>query len=158
MIDSAPGVLQSGSGRDSATTTITTIASLPEKFSSRAEFTDALLAKGLNRASAQWLAQSTEQAGDQWRFALDLDEMRALILDYMALDLWSVVENPSGRLRVHLVIGDRSSSYSPADRSRAAAIQAANHRVTVDVLPAGHWVHVDDPDGLLRVLQDRIRD
>ena len=28
--------------------------------------------------------------------------------------------------------------------------------ITVDVLPAGHWVHVDDPDGLLNVLINRL--
>jgi pimeloyl-ACP methyl ester carboxylesterase len=89
-------------------------------------------------------------------FALDLDEIRALILDYFARDLWPVVEHPPGVARIHLVIGDRSDSYSPADRERAARIASSNGRVTVDVLPAGHWVHVDDPDGLLRMLIHRI--
>jgi pimeloyl-ACP methyl ester carboxylesterase len=73
-------------------------------------------------------------------------------LDYYAQDLWSVIEKPPGETRVHLVIGERSTSFSEADRNRAAQIAAANGRVTVDVLPAGHWVHVDDPEGLLDVL------
>ena len=89
------------------------------------------------------------------RFMPDLNEIRALILDYFARDHWPVVEQPPGAPHVHLVIGDRSDSYSPADR-RAARIASTNERVTVDILPAGHWVHVDDPEGLLRKLLDHV--
>jgi hypothetical protein len=69
---------------------------------------------------------------------LDLNEVRALILDYFARDFWPVVEHPPG-------------AYSPADRGRAAQIAASTDRVTMDVLPAGHWVHID-PEGLLHTL------
>ena len=54
---------------------------------------------------------------------------------------------------MHLVIADRSASYSGVDRERARAL--AGERVTVDLLPAGHFVHVDDPGGLVRVMLDR---
>jgi len=54
------------------------------------------------------------------------------------------------------VIADRSDSYSTADRERALRIAAANKQVTVDVLPGGHWLHVDNPDGLLGKLLDYI--
>lgn len=90
------------------------------------------------------------------RFALDLEEVRALILDYFARDMWPVVESPPGETRIHLVIGERSDSYSEADRQRAMQIAAISDRVTVDVLPAGHWLHVDDPDGVLKTLLKRI--
>ena len=92
------------------------------------------------------------------QFALDLVEIRALILDYLARDLWPVVEHPPGKASVHLIIGDRSDTYTLADRERALRIAASNTRVTVDVLPAGHWVHVDDPDGLLETFLTRFQD
>jgi len=80
-----------------------------------------------------------------------------MLADYSARDLWPVVEQPPGAASVHLVIGDRSGAYPAADRERAARIAAGSARTTVDVLPAGHWVHVDDPDGLLRTLLDRVK-
>jgi pimeloyl-ACP methyl ester carboxylesterase len=156
VIDSAPGSREPFRGDDSALAVIDTIHSLPGTFSSKSDFIEAFVTTGGTPELAQWLAQSLERSGDHMQFALDLDEIRALILDYFARDLWPVVESPPGVARVHLVIGDRSDSYSRADRERAARIASSNARVTVDVLPAGHWVHVDDPDGLLRMLTHRI--
>jgi len=156
VIDSVPGSREPFREDDSALALIETIESLPRTFSSRSEFIEALVAAGKPPILAQWLAQSLEQEGDRLRYALSLDEIRSLILDYFATDLWSVVERPPGAVRIHLVIGDRSDSYSPADRRRAERISASDERVTVDVLPAGHWVHVDDPEGLLQTLLKRM--
>jgi esterase len=156
VIDSVPGIRSLLRGDDSALAVIEAIESLPINLASKSDFVDALVACGVTRAVAQWLAQSVEKEGDHVRFMLDLEEIRALILDYFARDLWPVVERPPGVTSVHLVIGDRSNSYSSADRERAARIAELTERVTVDVLPAGHWVHVDDLDGLLRTLLDRV--
>jgi len=156
VIDSVPGVREPLRGDDSALAVIEKIKALPSTLASKSEFVDALVASGTTGAVAQWLAQSVEKEGEHARFVFDLEEIRALILDYFARDLWPVVERPPGVTSVHIVIGDRSDAYPSADRERAARIAATNQRVTVDVLHAGHWVHVDDPDGFLRVLINRV--
>ena len=156
VIDSVPGSRDPLRGDDSALAVIDAIESMPRTFASKSGFIEALVATGKTPALVQWLAQSVEKQGGRVRFMLDLHEVRALILDYFERDLWPVVEHPPGATRVHLVIGDRSDSYSPADRERAARISLSSDRVTVDVLPAGHWVHVDNPDGLLRKLLDYV--
>ena len=152
-IDSVPGAREPLRGGDSALAVIETLESLPPAFASTSAFVDAIMAAGHGRALAQWLALSLERSDGGVRFALDLREVRALLLDYFARDLWPVVEHPPDDARVHLVIADRSASYSGVDRERARAL--AGERVTVDLLPAGHFVHVDDPGGLVRVMLDR---
>jgi pimeloyl-ACP methyl ester carboxylesterase len=156
LIDSAAGPRTNLRGSGSPLDIIETLESLPSTFASRNSFVDAVIAAGKPRAIAQWLAQSLEPEGDHVRFGLDLGEIRVLLSDYSIRDLWPVVESPPGSSRVHLVIAEKSDSYSPEDRTRAARLSETSERVTVDVLPAGHWVHVDDPDGLLRVLLTRI--
>jgi pimeloyl-ACP methyl ester carboxylesterase len=156
VIDSAPGSRDPSKGNDSVFAMIGSIESLPATFTSRTELIKAFVATGQSMALAQWLAASVEKDGDHLRFKFDLKEIRSLLLDYFARDLWPVVEHPPGTSRIHLVIGDRSSSYSPSDRERAERIAASNERVTVDILPAGHWVHVDDLDGLLRIMLHHI--
>jgi esterase len=155
MIDSVPGTREPLRDGDSALAVLQTIASFAPVYPTKAAFIRAIGEKH-GRSIAQWLAISTEETEGGIRFALDLPEIEALLEDYFARDLWPLAEQPPAGTRVHLVIGERSISYSAADRERARAIAAAVPRVTVDVLPADHWVHVDDPEGLLRVLVERI--
>jgi pimeloyl-ACP methyl ester carboxylesterase len=156
VIDSYPGRRDPLSEGDSALAVIEAIESLPPSFESRSAFIEALVAAGKTRELAQWLAGSLERENDHVRFALDLNEIRTLILDYGERDLWPVVEHPPGNTRVHLVVGDRSNAYMPADIDRAARIAKSNERVTLDVLPAGHWVHIDNPEGLMEKLLDHV--
>jgi hypothetical protein len=110
-------------------------------------------ARGLSLPIAQWLAMNTELLpdGDGYRFALDLAEIDALLADYFTRDYWSLLENPS--VNCHLVIAERSTSYLPADRERANSLTSS--RVAVSLLPAGHWVHTDDLNGVVRVLSSQ---
>jgi pimeloyl-ACP methyl ester carboxylesterase len=151
-IDSAPSAREPRADGDTPLAILNIIESLPRSFDSISNFTAQLISAGLTRELAQFIASSLQRDGQHLRFGLDLAEVRALILAYYARDLWPVVESPPDGVRVHLVIGDRSDSYSPADRKRAEQFAASNDRVTVDVLNASHWVHVDDPEGLLGVL------
>ncbi len=153
VIDSLPGARQPPRGDDSALAVLDAIDAQPRVFASKRAFVAALQTAGTSRAVAEWLALSLEPEDDAVRFALDTAEMRALVLDHFAADLWPVVEHPPDDLRVHLVIGDRSGAFSFADRARAARI---GDRTTVDVLPTDHWVHAEDPEGLVRVLLARI--
>jgi len=151
-IDSAPGSTDPLRGGDSPLDVIDVIESLPREFASKSDFIRAAGAAGKTRTLAEWLAGSLVKEDDHVHFGLDLNEIRALILDYFARDLWPVVEHPPGGVNVHLVIADRSGSYTPADRERALQIAASSSQVTVDVLPGGHWLHVDNPDGVLSKL------
>ncbi|HEX5000409.1 MAG TPA: alpha/beta hydrolase [Terriglobia bacterium] len=154
VIDSMPGSREPLQGADSALSILKLLESLPDTFPSITEFVAALENAGITRPVAQWLAGSLERRSDSVRFGLDHREIRALMLDYFARDLWPVVENPPGEVQIHLVIGEQSDSYSSSDRERAQRIAVVNPRVKVTLLPAGHWVHVDDPDGLLAAMSD----
>mgnify|MGYP000314191116 CR=1 FL=1 len=156
-LDSNPGVREPPRSGDSAVAIIELLGSLPPTFPSRAAFVDAVVGHGRSRALAQWLAMSTEPLpGGGVRFALDLGEIRALIGDYFASDLWTTVAAPPGAARVHLVIAERATSYSAEDTARARELAQSSERVTVDLLPTDHWIHAEDPEGVLRVLLARI--
>lgn len=160
-LDTNPGVRRPDEipGQDSVVAVLQVLSRLAPIHPSRAAFIDALLQAGLSRMLAQWLAQSTESspaAAGAVRFALDLDELRGLLQNYFASDLWPFLTQPPPGLQIHLVIGERSTSYSPDDRQRAQALSATSLQVTVDRLPTDHWVHAEDPEGVLRVLAARL--
>src|SRR5436853_6175104 len=101
VIDSVPGSRDPVRSGDSALAVIDTIESLPRTFASKSDFTRAFVAAGKSRSLAEWLAGSVEKENDHVRFMLDLKEIRALVLDYFARDLWPVVEHPPDRMHVH---------------------------------------------------------
>jgi pimeloyl-ACP methyl ester carboxylesterase len=156
-IDSNPGIRELPATGDSAPAVLNMLAALPPRFETRAAFVAAVAARGHSHALGQWLAMSTEPApGGGVRFALDLAELAALLRSYLASDLWPVVAAPPASLHVHLVIGERSTAYSAADRARARELSAGSSHISADFLPTDHYVHVEDLEGLLQVLWARI--
>lgn len=104
---------------------------------------------GLSTGIGRWMTTNLRRGdgGFVWRF--DLDVIDALLADYAALDLFGFLENPPPGLELHLVLAGRSNRWKGETGRRVRALD----RVTVHGLPdAGHWVHIDDPDGLRRLL------
>lgn len=131
-----------------------TLAGLAPRFQSRSEFTDAVIAAGVARSVAQWLATNlvADEAGG-WRFALCLDNLRALLEDFKRVDLWPLVDaEAEAGTRVSLVLGARSQAVFGEELEQANA-RAQAGLIEVHTVPnAGHWVHVDNAAGLLDVL------
>jgi pimeloyl-ACP methyl ester carboxylesterase len=147
LVDSTPGPRPDARGSESTRHIIDVLQQLPPEFPDRDAFTRWIEGRGIARPVAMWLAMNVRPVPNTTRFVfrVDLDGVRALLDDYFRLDLWDVLEHPPGRVRVHLVVGERSDVVDAADRERARRCP----RTTVDVVAnAGHWVHVDAPAAL----------
>ncbi len=157
LVDSMPGARVGGRGSENVIVVLESLAALPRRFTLREQFIEALVEKGQTRAIASWLAMSLHRTDDGFEMAFDLPALGALLDDYFARDLWTLFDDEPPRAipRLHQVIGDRSAVYDAADREHAQRL-AREGRATLDVLPAGHWVHVDDPEGLSRALVARV--
>lgn len=160
VVDSLPGARPGGRGSESVLAVVEALDNLPRSFDTREAFVAALVSAGMTKDIAAWLAMSLRKSEGAHVLGLDLDAIRALLDDYFASELWPAIDEAvagPGGPRWHLVIGDRSPVFAEEDRAHARRL-AAEGRATLDVLPAGHWVHVDDPEGLLRVVSDRVLD
>jgi len=155
LVDSSPGARKDARGSESTVRVVEMLGALPETFATRQAFVDAVRAEGHELPIAQWLAmnleRNVERERDVFRFGLDMSAIRALLEDYFARDLWSVVEHPPGDLRIVVINGGRSSVWQPEDEQRLTG----NPRVELHVVAdAGHWVHADAPEELLGILRD----
>jgi pimeloyl-ACP methyl ester carboxylesterase len=124
---------------------------MPPRWARRDEFVAAVRAAGHADGLAQWLALNLVPAasGEGLVLRLELAAIRAMLDDYYAQDLWSAVEDPALPGTVELVIADRSSTLSAADRARLAHPPAHVH---VHHLDAGHWLHIEAGPAVVELL------
>ncbi|MGZ3416973.1 MAG: alpha/beta fold hydrolase [Polyangiales bacterium] len=151
LIDSNPGMRPDARGSETTTRVFEMLEQLPARFPSRPAFVAEVQARGFDLPIAQWLAMNVESIDGEYRFGLDLPQLRALLEDYFTKDYWRVIEAPPCRLVI--VNGGASNNYSPEDKARAAMIAANNDLVELHVVPgAGHWVHAEAPDALVEIV------
>jgi esterase len=147
VIDSTPGARPDYRGSSGVRHIVELLTQLPSEFPDRNAFQTWAEERGVSRPTAMWLAMNVRPVPNTTRFEfrLDIPSIRRMMDDYFARDLWSVIEDPPGNMRTHLIAGGESEVLDEADRERGRRLS----RTTVDVIPnAGHWVHVDAPDVL----------
>lgn len=161
LVDSTPGTRPDAAGSEQTLAVVRFLATVAtRRWPAREGFFADAQAAGFGLALAQWLGMNLERSptGD-FTLGLDVPRVQAMLDAYFRLDAWPVLEAAAQGVgpRVHVLIGDRSDVFSASDRQRAEVLATrAPRRVTVDVLPAGHWVHVDAPAELHRALVARM--
>jgi pimeloyl-ACP methyl ester carboxylesterase len=139
---------------ESAARVLALLESLPPRFESREWFKSELSARGLPAAIVEWLAMNVRRDGDGYALRLDLPAIRAMLVDYFGRDLWPIVRDPRSTSRLVVVVAGRSTVFDAAARQLLSEARAVNPNLSIVDLPAaGHWVHVDDPAGLLAALR-----
>ncbi|MCB9526261.1 MAG: alpha/beta hydrolase [Myxococcales bacterium] len=137
-----------GQGREVAQV-IAHAKTLPQPAPSRdavvAHFKDA----GFSDLLARWMTTNVHRAADGFRWRFDLAAIEAMFADYWRCDLWPFLEAAPPSLRLNLLRAGRSDRWTPDIVARLASLHP---RVRSPVLDTGHWVHVEDPDGLLALL------
>lgn len=154
IVDALPGARDDRRGSETTLSVLEALASLSFPMPSRDAFVAALEERGFDQGVGRWLAMSLEREDDEsYRLRLDLDAIHALLDDYFAHDLWSVVEEAPAQTEMHLVLGNDSPVFDGESRARAEAAARAKDNVHCHVITgAGHWVHVDAPDRLLELM------
>lgn len=152
IIDSPPGQRTDPRADHTTLRVIDRLHALPDTFESRNQFVEQIVAGGFDESLARWLALNLVRRDGHLVLRVDIHAIASLLDSHYKTDLWSVVEQHCARTRITFVIGGRSTVFVPDQRERVAAMASAG-QVRVFTLPnAGHWVHADDPDGLLDCL------
>ena len=128
------------------------LSALPPVFAGRNEFVAELETRGIETAIARWLAKNLVHDGEGWRFALDLGAIQELLADYGRSDVWPLVESAAPEVALRFVLAGHGSVVDTADRQRLQALAASGALELHTLASAGHFLHVDDPDGLLALL------
>ncbi len=150
-LDSPPGLWRRETGGDEIARVFAAIRGLPMPAVSRVAVSDHFTAHGFGRSVSGWMTTNVRRTKDgvEWRF--DLSVLEALISDYAALDAWDVVERPPAGVTPHILMAGEGARWTDVARRRLDhAGMARQHTLA----RSGHWVHVDDPEGLMTALGD----
>ena len=150
VIDSTPSAGTTAAGAQSMMRLLTEI---PGPFESRRAGADAVEHGGFPRFVAEWMATNLVSAGDGYVWRFDMGELHALLADFFRTDLWKQVENPPESCEVRFVRATRNSILSESDASRIERLHSEGHLVQLDTLEGGHWLNMDNPDGLINLIR-----
>jgi pimeloyl-ACP methyl ester carboxylesterase len=157
IVDSSPSAVATNGDATATAGVIRMLESLPRSWACSDAFVQAVIDAGQPEPIARWLAMNLQRTeGGARVFGPDLEVIRLLVEDYARTDCWDVIEALPERCSLDVVVGGRSGAVSAQDRQRLMAIAGRDRRITVHIVEqASHWVHVDAPDALVRLLTSK---
>jgi esterase len=156
VLDSLPGA-RDGLEDSEIARVIAAVRGVPMPASSRRDVVEHLVREtGLSGGLAEWMATNLKRVGDRYEWVFNLDAIEELMRDYFRVDTWDYLAEPRVRPEFRLIVAERSDRWTAALRARARALPPSSRVVYHELERSGHWVHVDNPDGLLALLREHL--
>ncbi|CAI5727784.1 unnamed protein product [Peronospora destructor] len=163
VLDSLPGTGATDYASRDLTNSIETILpvvkKIPLPICSKAQLVKDLQSYGIALGEAQWLTTNLHlvcKSPELYEWKMDVDVIEQLFHSFLATDLWPVVENPpamNGKdVELHFVHASKNNMWTPEllDRLDAQQENQVYHHL---LEKSGHWVHIDNPVGLMEIIQ-----
>jgi esterase len=152
VIDSTPEAREPAG---SAWTMLNLLRSMPDRFRTRGELVDGLVAHGMQPGVAQWMATNLEPCPSGFRWRFDLDAMEALLHSFFESDAWGVVEAPRDGLEVHMVKA-LDSAVLDGEALRRVEEATRGGRTFLHRVDGGHWVNAENPGAVEELLVEHL--
>ncbi|MEW5304667.1 MAG: hypothetical protein WDW36_007262 [Sanguina aurantia] len=159
VLDSLPGEVRSGDskGGDHPKRLIAHLRDEAMPMQNRLQVVNYLEDQGFSTHIAQWVAtnlrpaspDSVSQGGPPLAWSFDVDGIASMYESYEDMPLWSLLKKPPQGLKVDFVKAAGSDfRWGGPDEG---LIKSMGHGVHL-LKDSGHWVHTDNPQGLLKLL------
>uniref|UniRef100_A0A0D9V834 AB hydrolase-1 domain-containing protein n=1 Tax=Leersia perrieri TaxID=77586 RepID=A0A0D9V834_9ORYZ len=158
VLDSVPGQVETDNSDGEVERVLQTLASLPPSLPSRKWVVDHMLNLGFSKSLSEWIGSNLKKDNEQVTWAFDLQAAIDMFNSYRERSYWTLLENPPKGMDIAIVQADRSDRWNPDDVQRLKALSRRESKPDagkfyLHVLPnSGHWVHVDNPKGLLEIM------
>lgn len=127
---------------------IDVLADMSFPVASRRFFVDKMVSQGVENAIALWMTTNLIDRNDGLYLTFAPLEIRKMLLDFMALDLWPLADSLDNLVEIHLVAAEYGGRVSADDQEKIS------QKHFFHLLPrAGHFLHADNPTGLIEVLR-----
>ncbi|KAK9837956.1 hypothetical protein WJX74_008474 [Apatococcus lobatus] len=134
------------------------VRNIPVPVPSREWLYDHLKSQGFSEGLQLWLGSSlvSRERGLEWTF--NIEGAADMYEDYQSQEFWDVVSSPPEPVKLHLVRAANSDRWSKPSITRLQqAVGRSAGASTTHLLPnAGHWLHMDNPEGLLKLVLSQL--
>jgi esterase len=155
-LDANPGTQDVGAGGE-VQRVIQAVRAVPLPLSERQQLVSALTEQGLSTGLAQWMTTNLKREPDGYHWVFNLDRIETLLNDYYSRDLWDFLTQRSApSADLHIVVADQSERFDGAMRARVQQLEARGTARYHLIENAGHWLHVDNPGALQKLLSQNL--
>lgn len=162
VLDSVPGEVNFENQNDEVRDVLATLESLPSEIPSRKWLVSHLMGLGYSKSLSDWIGTNLKKDGDHETWIFDLQNAKEMFDSYCEKSYWNLLENPPKGMEIVIVRAEKSDRWdqNAIERLQKLASREGSDslgKVSFCVLPnAGHWVHVDNPKGLLEIVATKI--
>lgn len=139
-----------------------TLHSLPSPIPSRSWLVNHMIQLGFSKSLSEWIGSNLKKSGEKETWAFDLKGAIQMFNSYRETSYWSLLEHPPKGMEIGLVVAEKSDRWDPDLIQRLESLSSRTRdesegKFSLHVLPnSGHWVHVDNPKGLLEIVTPRM--
>lgn len=160
VLDSVPGKIDIEQNGE-VERVLKSIKELPDPLPSRRWLVEHLVKKGFSKSLADWLGTNlrrVEASSEKMTWVFDVEGIYDMYLSYKQTNYWPFLESPPKGLDIGLVRAEKSDRWHPSLLSKLEDLantspKPGQGRVSYHVLErAGHWLHIDNPSGLIEIL------
>lgn len=118
---------------------------------SRKNLVATLVERGVSNSIALWMTTNLVGDEDGVRLIFSLAELKEMLLDFVRLDGWPIIDTLASRMKIHLVAAVHGQRVTRVDEE--ALRRHAQKNGFFHVLDnSGHFVHADNPKGLIAIM------
>ena len=118
-----------------------------------------LLANGLTPPLADWLSTSVRRNAERhYEFVYTTETIRSMLRTYREADYWNVIGNPPAGCHIRLVRAERNAIWTEDIIERLEILdEELDGRFSARLVKdSGHWLQVDNPEGLYSAICDKL--
>ncbi|KDP37331.1 hypothetical protein JCGZ_06785 [Jatropha curcas] len=162
VLDSVPGEASMKNSDGEVEKVLKTLQSLPSSLPSRKWLVNHMIELGFSKSLSEWIGSNLKKSGEQETWAFNLEGAIQMFNSYRETSYWSLLEHPPKGMEIDIVVAENSDRW---DREILQRLESLDNKkgdgsegtVSLHILPnSGHWVHVDNPKGLLEIVAPKI--
>ncbi|XVE75934.1 hypothetical protein DITRI_Ditri12bG0131800 [Diplodiscus trichospermus] len=163
VLDSVPGEVTSENSDGEVEKVLQTLQSLPPTVPSRKWLVNRMVELGFSKSLSEWIGTNLRKSGEGETWAFNLEGAVQMFNSYREMSYWSLLEHPPKGVEIAIVRAEKSDrwdSYVINRLERLASLEEDGFagKISVHVLPnSGHWVHMDNPKGLLEIVAPKLK-